>query len=110
MLMLRMATLDLLQAVPHQEFVVPCCEDGSGDVDQDGNPGVAVVGAEDLAAPEDGCHDPGSEISCQVGGDAVGCKTPDHCCVCHADGEGDGDGGDEGVGGIQGSPDYDADV
>ena len=67
MLMLRMSTLDLLQAIPHQELIVACCEDGSRDVDQNGNPGVAIVGTEDLAAPEYGCHDPGPEISCQIG-------------------------------------------
>ena len=110
MLMLRMATLDLLQAVSHQELVVPRCEDGGGDVDQDGDPGVAVVDAEDLAAPEDGCNDSGSEISGQVGGDAIGREAPNHCGVGHADGEWDGDWAHEGVGGVQGSPDYDADV
>lgn len=42
----------LLQAVSHEHFVVGCGEEGGGYVDEDGDPGVGVVG-EGFAAEED---------------------------------------------------------
>ena len=106
----RMARLDLLQAVPHQELVVARGEDGGGDVDQDGDPRVAVVGGEDAAAEKRGGRHAGAEVTGQVGGDGVAGEAPHHGGVGEADGEGDGGRGDEGVGRVQARPDHDADV
>lgn len=49
---LGMALVDLLHAVAHQEFIVSGGEDGSRDVDEDGNPSVMVV-RERFVAEED---------------------------------------------------------
>jgi hypothetical protein len=43
-LMHSMALSDLLQAVPHQKFVVPGCKQRGWDVDKDGDPGVGFEG------------------------------------------------------------------
>ena len=108
-LMSRMTFSNLTEGIPHQKLIIARCEDGSGDVDEDGDPGVIVVG-EGLAAEEDGCHDAGAEISGQVGGDGDVGEGPDHGRVGHADGERGSGGGDEGVGRVQAGPDDEADV
>ena len=48
---------DLRQGVTHEELVIARGKDGGGDVDEDGDPGVAVVEAEGFAAEEDGGDD-----------------------------------------------------
>ncbi|KAL9107398.1 MAG: hypothetical protein Q9227_007682 [Pyrenula ochraceoflavens] len=109
LLMIRVAFLDLLQAIADQELVVGRGEDGGGDVDQDRNPGVRVVKGEGFLAEEDGGHDAGAQVTREVCGDGVGGEAPDHDAVGETDGEGDADGGDEGVGGVEAGPDDDAD-
>ena len=108
-LMHRMPLPNLTQTVPHQELVIPRREQRRRHIDQDGDPAVVHVG-EGFAAEEDGGHDPRAQVSGQVGGDGDVGEAPDHGGVGEADGEGGAGGGDEGVGGVEAGPDYDADV
>ena len=73
----RVTTLDLLQAVAHQQLVEAGGEDGGRDVDKDRNPGVAVVSGEGFFAEEDGGDDAGTEVTGHVGGDGVLGEAPD---------------------------------
>lgn len=107
---LGVPTVYLLQAVPHEELVVARGEDGGGDVDEDADPGVAVVKGEGLLAEEDGGDHPRAQVPGQVRGDGVARETPDHGRVRDADRKGDRHGADERVGRVQARPDDDADV
>lgn len=97
---------DLGQAVADHKLVEGCCEQSCGDIDQYGDPRVAVVVREGFFAEEDGGNDAGAQISGRVGGDRVDCETPDHCCIHQPDGEGHANGRDEGICRIQASPDH----
>ena len=108
-LMNRMALPNLTQTVPHQKLIIPCCEDRRRHIDQDGNPAVIIV-RERLAAEEDGRDDAGAEVTRQIRRDGDVGEGPDHGGVGHADGEGRGGGGDEGVGRVEARPDDEADV
>ena len=108
LLMHRGSLPQLLQTVAHEEFVVARREERGGHIDQDCDPAV-VVEREDLAAKEDGGDDAAAEITRQVGADGGPTETPYHIPVGETDGVGGGGGRDEGVGGIEGSPDDEAD-
>lgn len=71
LLVVGVALLDLLQAVAHQELVVPRGEDCGRHVDQHRDPGVAVVHAEDAAAEERRAGQPRTQVTGQIGGDGV---------------------------------------
>lgn len=104
MLMLRVALANLLQTVPYQKLIVARRKDGRRHVHQNRDPWVAVVEGEGFATEEDCGDDARAEVTGQVGRDGVHGKAPDHGCVGEADGEGDRDGGDEGVGGVEAGP------
>ena len=76
-----------------------------GDVDQDTDPAVRFVG-EGFATVEDGSYESGTEVSSHIGGDGYIGETPDHDTVAYADDDGDGGGGDEGVGWVDAGPNY----
>lgn len=109
MLMTSMAFPNLVQTIPHQKLIVPRRENRRGDINKNTDPGVAVVEGEGLAPEEDGGHYARAEVTGEVRGDGVDGEAPDHGRVGEADGEGDGDGGDERVGRVQARPDDDAD-
>jgi hypothetical protein len=107
-LMLPMPLSNVLQTIPHEKLIVGSCEDGGRHIDQDGYPAVIHV-AESLAAEKDGRHNPGAEVSGQVGGDGVCGETPDHVGIGEADGVWGSSWGDEGVSWVQACPNDDAD-
>lgn len=72
-----------LQAVSHEHFVVGCCEEGGGYVDEDGDPGVGVVG-EGFAAEEDQGDEAGAEVTGHVCAYCDVCERPYHSRVCEA--------------------------
>lgn len=107
---LRMPTVYLLQAISHEELVVPRGEDGRRDIDEDADPRVPVVEREGLLAEEDGRDHSRAQVPCQVRRDGIPREPPDHGRVCDADREGDRHGADERVRRVQARPDDDADV
>ena len=100
----RMTAVNLHQAVAHEELVVACSKNGGGDVDEDGDPRVAVVEGEGLAAEEDGRHQPRAQVPRQVRRDRVRREAPDHRRVREPDREGHAHRADERVGGVQARP------
>lgn len=58
--MLSMSTMNLLQRISHQEFIIGSREDGRGNIDKYGDPRIAVIEGESLLSEEDSCHDSGS--------------------------------------------------
>nr|POE93576.1 hypothetical protein CFP56_19588 [Quercus suber] len=100
---------DAAEGIAHEHLVVARGEQGGGHVDEDGDPGVVMVG-EDLAAVEDGGHEAGAEVTREVRRDGDVGEAPHHGGVREADDEGGGGGGDEGVGRVESGPDDDADV
>ena len=107
--MKRVASPDDVQTVSHEELVIRCREQCSRDVDQDRDPAVVLV-AEGFSTVEDGCDNAGAEVTSQVRADRDVGEAPDHESVSEADDEWSTGGSNEGVGGIESSPDDDADV
>lgn len=104
----RMPLPNNLQAIPHKELIVPRREQRRRHINQDGDPGVILVG-EGLATEEYRGDDARAQVTGEIGGDGYAGEAPDHSGVGETYGEGDGDGGYEGVGGVQARPEYDAD-
>jgi hypothetical protein len=105
-LVLCMPLANLLQAIPHQQLVVARREDGRGHVHQDADPRIHGEG---VAAEKDGRYDARAKVTSEISGDGIGREAPHHNGVGDADGEGDRDGRYERVGGVEASPDDDAD-
>lgn len=85
-LMRRVACGDLLQRIPHQHLIVRSREDGGWDVDQNGDPGIVLIG-ENFSAEEDGGDDASAQVSGQVGRDGDTGEAPDHTRVGQTDDE-----------------------
>ena len=108
-LMHSMPLPNLTQTIPHQKLIIARCEQRRWHVHQNRNPAVIHV-CETFLAEENGGDDTSAQVTSQVGGDGNVGEAPDHGAVGKADGEGSAGGGDEGIGGVETGPDYDADV
>ena len=107
-LRMRCMTLtNLLQAIPHQHLIVASCEYRGWYIHQDCDPTVLFVG-EGLTTEEDGGYNTGAKVTGHIGADGDVSKTPNHNPICQADNEGDGSRRNEGVRGIESSPNYDS--
>ena len=104
-----MSLPNLTQTIPHQKLIIPRREQRRRHIDQDSNPAVIHI-AERLPAKEYSRHDPRSQITGEICRDGDVGEAPDHGGVCETDGKGSAGGRDEGVGGVETCPDYDADV
>ena len=108
-LMHSMPLPNLTQTIPHQKLIIPRREQRRRHIDQNRYPAVIHI-AKSFTAKEDSRHDSRSEVTSEVCGDGDVREAPDHGSVCETDSEGSASGRDEGVRGVQASPDDDANV